>query len=193
MRFVFYSEKSVAQCLSAINARMHVKGTASRPGLDGWVEKGGAFALGTSSKVIGKFSRKTYLRAKVERENGVTVIRGSVPSGVSLQGQAVVYVALALVALVIIGSGNVVYGLLLVPFAAYLYIPMRGDYLNSEMLIDDVRKTLKARPTPPKKSTSEAKTVKPAVARPAAVSRPGTPRPLTAPKKSSSENQRFSS
>ena len=44
MRFILYSEKTVAQCLTSINARMHVKGSGSRPTLDGWVEKNGAFS-----------------------------------------------------------------------------------------------------------------------------------------------------
>ncbi len=160
MRFVLYSEKTVAQCLTAINARMHVKGTSTHPALDGWVEKGGAFALGVSTTVVGKFSRRTTLKAKVERQSGVTVIRGSVPNGGSKQGQLVVFGALALVAATMIANGNVLFALLMIPFAAYLYIPMRGDLLNSEILIDEVQKTLKAKPKPPKK-LSESKPNKP--------------------------------
>src|SRR5450432_3119094 len=66
VRFVLYSEKTVAQCLTAINARMHVKESSSRPALDGWVEKSGAFSISMSLKVIGKFSRRTVLKARVE-------------------------------------------------------------------------------------------------------------------------------
>ncbi len=173
MRFVLYSEKTVAQCLTAINARMQAKGTSTRPALDGWVEKGGAFALAVSTTVIGKFARRTTLKAKIERQSGVTIIRGSVPNGSTKQGQLVVFGGLTLVAATMIANGNVLFALLMLPFAAYLYIPMRGDLLNSEILIDEVQKTLKAKPKPPKK-LSETKSSKPAT------SRASTPRKNTA-------------
>lgn len=186
MRFVLYSEKTVAQCLTAVNARMHVKETSTRPALDGWVEKSGTFSLTLTAPVIGKFTRRTALTAKVERQGGVTVIEGGVPSGVSREGQAVVFVALALVALAIMGSGNVLFGVLLIPFAAYLYIPLHGDYLNSAILLDEVEKTLKAKAKPPKKladakpaarsAASSARTApKRAPAKKPAVSQPSAP------------------
>lgn len=157
MQFVLYSEMTVSQCLTAVNTRMHAKATSTRPALDGWVEKSGSFALGVSTNVIGKFSRQTYLKAKVERESGITIIRGNVPSGVSKEGQLVVFGALAALTLGIIGSGTVLFGLLMIPFAAYLYIPMRGDFENSEILLDEVFRTLKAKPNPPKSLTKPTK------------------------------------
>jgi hypothetical protein len=157
VRFVLYTEKTVSQCLTAINERMHVKETSTRPALDGWVEKSGAFSLSLSAPVMGRFARRTALKAKVERENGVTIIQGSVPGGVSRNGQIAIFIALALIALTIIGSGNLLIGLLLVALAAVLYIPMQGDYLNSAALLDEVQKTLKAKSAPPKTATSEAK------------------------------------
>ncbi|MFN8565559.1 MAG: hypothetical protein U0703_28895 [Anaerolineae bacterium] len=163
MRFVLYTDKSVAQCMTAVHERMQVKATAARPAFDGWVEKGGAFALSLTTPVIGKFTRRTTLQAQVERESGITVVRGSVSSGASREGQAVVFVALVLVALTIIGSGNVLLGLLLLPVAAYLYIPLHGDYQNSGVLLDEIQKVLKAKPTPPK-SLSEPKAAKSAAA-----------------------------
>lgn len=182
MRFVLYSEKTVAQCLTAINARMHVKATSTRPALDGWVEKSGTFSISMTETIVGKFSRRTALQAKVEREGGITIIRGSVPSGVNREGQAVVFVALALVALTIIGSGNVLVGLLLIPIAAYLYIPLHGDYLNSAVLVDEVEKTLKAKAKPPRKTADTAKAAKPV--KPASASaRPKPARSTTARKK----------
>ncbi len=189
MQFVLYSEKTVAQCLTAINARMHVKGTSSRPTIDGWVEKGGTFSINMTSTVIGKFTRRTRLTAKVERENGVTVIRGSVSHGASRQGQAIVMIALALVAISIISSGNALIGLLLIPFGAYLYIPLHGDHVNSVILLDEVEKTLKAKSKPPKKS-AEPKAPKAASARPPTTRAPATTRtpttsraPAASPKK----------
>lgn len=156
MRFVFYTEKTVAQCLTAINDRMQVKATSTRPALDGWVEKGGAFALSLTSPVVGKFTRRTTLNAQAERDSGITIVRGSVPSGAPREGQAVVFIALVLVALTIIGSGNVLIGLLLLPVSAYLYIPLHGDYRNSDVLLDEVQKTLKAKLNPPKTHPSVA-------------------------------------
>ncbi|MEP7293329.1 MAG: hypothetical protein ABI835_16215, partial [Chloroflexota bacterium] len=88
MRFVLYSEKTVTQCMSAVNERMHAKETSTRPALDGWVEKSGTFSISLSAPVIGKFRRRTALTAKVERQSGITVIEGSVPSGASREGQA---------------------------------------------------------------------------------------------------------
>ncbi len=157
MRFILYSEKTVAQCLTSINARMHVKGTGSRPTLDGWVEKSGAFSISMSAPVIGKFSRRTVLKAKVERESGVTIIRGSVPNGVSREEQAIIFAALALVVVLMMSQGNALLGFVLIPFAAYLYIPLHGDHLNSAVLIDEVQKTLKAKAKPPKKTSGDSK------------------------------------
>jgi hypothetical protein len=147
--------------MSAINERLHVKGTSVRPGLDGWVDKKGTFSIGMSSPVIGKLNRKTYLRAKVEREGGVTTIKGDVPTGASPQGQLLVFGALALVAAVLIGSGSMLLGLVVIPFAAILYIPMKGDYYNSEILLSEVQKALKAKPTPPKPAKSPARAAAP--------------------------------
>ncbi len=182
MRFVLYSEKTVTQCLTAINARMHVKGTGSRPTLDGWVEKSGAFSISMSAPVIGKFARRTVLKAKVERESGLTIIRGSVPNGVSRQQQVFIFVALALVAIMIISAGNALLGLLLIPFAAYLYIPLHGDYLNSEVLIDEVQKTLKAKPKPPKKTSGDSKSASAKSASRSTAARSTSARTTAAPK-----------
>jgi hypothetical protein len=88
LRFVLYTDKTVSECLTAINERMHAKATSARPALDGWVEKGGAFALTVSAPVIGKFARRTTLKGQIEREDGLTILRGNVPGGVPRQGQA---------------------------------------------------------------------------------------------------------
>jgi hypothetical protein len=188
VHFVLYTDKTVSECLTAINERMHLKESSTRPALDGWVEKGGAFSISLSAPVMGRFARRTALKAKIERENGVTVIQGSVPGGVSRNGQIVIFIALALVALTIIGGGNLLIGLLLVALAAILYIPMQGDYLNSAALLDEVQKALKAKPTPPKKGTAEA--TKPA-AKSTTSTRSATPKSTTsraAPKTSAAKS-----
>lgn len=155
MRFVLYTEKTVAQCLTAINARMQAKETATRPAIDGWVEKGGAFSISTTTRVIGRFHRRTHLHARLERENGVTVIRGDVANGVDRQGQVLVFVALGLMFVILASGGNVVPALVLLPLAAYLYIPMKGDYINSDVLMTELQRLLKAKESPPKKSSEK--------------------------------------
>lgn len=159
--------------MTAINERLHLKGTSSRPSMDGWVDKGGAFSMGVSMPVIGKLHRTTYLRAKVSRENGVTTIRGDVPGGANRQGQMLVFAALGLVALALAGGGNPLFGLVIIPLAAILYIPMNGDYENSELLIGEVQRVLKAKPTPPKAAKTHSKT-----AAPKTTTAPARPMPL---------------
>ncbi len=156
MRLELYTEKTIAQSLTALNERMQVKGTSSRPGFDGWVEKNGAFALSITTPVIGGFQRRTTLHGKMERRDGCTVIDATVPSGASKQGIIAMLGGVALMVLGMIGSGNVLFALALLPLGAYLYIPMRGDYENSSILINDLQKTLKAKDTPPKRPTADA-------------------------------------
>lgn len=149
MRFVLYTEKTVSQCLTAVNARLQVKGARA---LDGWVDKNGMFTMGMTTPVIGKFTRTTVLRAKVEREGGVTVIRGNVPSGTDKRGTAAILVALAVLTIFLVASGNALMALLMLPFAAYIFIPLRGDFLNSDTLYNELVRTLKAKTKPPKTS-----------------------------------------
>lgn len=172
LRFLLYTEKTPAQALTAINARMQAKESASRASLGGWVEKNGAFALSVSTPVIGRFHRRTVMRGKIERENGVTTVRGDVPSGVDKQGQIVVFVALGLLAVLLLTSGNAVPALAVIPLGAYLYIPMTGDHTNCDLLMGELQRTLKAKEKPPKKSSetraagaAKAVSAKPAVPR----------------------------
>ncbi len=147
MKFVLYSEKTVAQCLTAINARLQVKGARA---VDGWVDKKGLFTMGVTTPVIGKLERTTYLRAQIERANGVTVIRGNIPSGASKQGIIAISVALAVLTIFLISTGSALLALIMLPFAAYMIIPLRGDYLNSDVLYNEIVRTLKAKTKPPK-------------------------------------------
>ncbi len=155
MRFVMYTDKSVSQTMSAINERLHVPPSKSRPQLDGWVEKSGRFAIGVRSELQLRLSRKTYLQGKAERQGGVTVVEGSVPGGVSREGQLVIFVAMLLVGLLLYTQGYAMFALVVVAVGAALYIPLRGDYQNSEILLAELQKTLNARLTPPKKTTTK--------------------------------------
>lgn len=148
MRFVLYTEKTVAQCMSAITERLHTR--SSRGQIDGWTDKGGKFSLALTAPVLRSLKRRTVLTARAERENGVTVIRGDVPSGAGPRERAVVYGALAIGALILIGAGQILLSVLILPAALLLYLPMKGDHDNHQTLVGDVQRTLKARSTPPK-------------------------------------------
>ncbi len=151
MYIELYSEKTFAQCMSELNERLHAKGTSTRPEMDGWIDKSGNFLLSISRPVVLNIHRRTKVRGKVERKNNQTIIRADVPSGVNPQGQVVVYLAFAVIIFMLLANGNSVAALLPVPFALYLYIPMRGDFLNKDILVNDLQKTLKAKTTPIKK------------------------------------------
>ncbi len=161
MQFTYYTEKTVAQCMSALNERLQQKGTASRPGLDGWVEKNGNFSLAVSSKVAKRFPRTTRLQGKAERLGSVTVIKGSVADGVTPREQIIIVGALALVGLFIISTGNLLPGLIAIAAGVALNIPLMGDYQNSQILTNEVQRSLKARTSPPagKKTVETRRTV----------------------------------
>jgi len=178
MRVEMYTEKTIAQCLAAINERMQVKGTNSRPGLEGWVEKTGAFSLNITTPVVGKFERRTTLHGKLEKGDGHTVVQLNVPEGADRRGMILIFGAVGLIGLALIGSGNVLLALLLIPLAAYLYIPMRGDRENSESLVSDVQRTLKARSTPPKRVTAEREKAQPKTALKPAASKLAPAKPI---------------
>ncbi len=150
MRFTLYTEKTVPQSMSAINGRLQAKETASRPALDGWIEAGGGFSLQVTMPVIGKFGRTTRLKGHVERQPGITVVRGVVPGGSSPRERVVALGALALLGVLIAAAGSPLLALLLIPGGFVLYLPMAGDYANGPLLVNEVQRTLKAKTTPPK-------------------------------------------
>lgn len=149
MRFVMYTEKSVAQTMRAINDRLQTGGTKTRK-YDGWVEKSGRFAFGVTTPVHGRFKRKTVMRGKAEREGGITVVRGDVPGGLARNQQIIVFAALIIVALLLLSQGGAIVAIVILICAAALSIPLQGDFDNSELLLTDLQRTLKARFTPPK-------------------------------------------
>ncbi|MGB1285478.1 MAG: hypothetical protein ACPG7F_03000 [Aggregatilineales bacterium] len=129
---------------------MEAKPTKTRPAMDGWIEKGGKFSLGVSCKVGGRFRRKTRLQAQLEREKGVTIIRGYVPHGADNRGVMIILGAMFLVGLLIAINGSTMLGLLAVLLGGAIYVTMTGDSMNSETLMKEVRKLLKAKDKPPK-------------------------------------------
>lgn len=156
MQVVLYTDQTISQALTALNARMQARATSSRPALDGWVEKNGSFSLGVTSLVAGRFNRTTHFRGKLERESGVTVIKGQVSVGATRENMIVIYIVIALMALALVGMGSPWLGVLMLPIGAALYIPLAGDAFNSALLIGEIQKTLKAKDAPPKSGSSKS-------------------------------------
>lgn len=150
MEFVLYSEKTVAQCVSALNERL--QGRGGKYNLDGWTEKGGKFALSLESPVfppsMPRIMRRTELRAIAEKEGAQTVIQGIVPDGVTPVGRVWIYAAMIILGLFMVLANQLVVALTLIPLGVALYVPMKGDYVNSELLLNEVQRLLKARYTP---------------------------------------------
>ncbi len=157
MQVMLYTEKTVPQSLTAISERLHQKGTSSRLVMDGWIEKSGSFAVSVTTPVIGKFNRTTRLSGKLERQSGITVLHGTVPGGVDSHGRMIIIGALMIAAAALILSGNPLLGAILIPSALWIYIPLKGDYHNSAVLISEIQKNLKARATPPKPDGSKGR------------------------------------
>lgn len=156
MRFILFTDKKVPDCVTAINERLQAPASGSRPGLDGWIEKKGGFALAIDSPVMGRFIRQTRLEAHVEREGNTTIIRGQVPGGASPNQQRMFIAAVIALCAFTVVQGQALMGLLLALMGGVLYVPLRGDYDNSEKLLIEVERTLKASPKVPKGLPSSA-------------------------------------
>lgn len=150
MRFIMYTDKTVPQTMRAINERLHVAGTKSRPQLDGWVEKSGRFAIAVTTTVHGRFRRKTTLQGQAERDGSVTVIRGNVPDGLPRNQQLWVIGIMILVGLLALTQGNAIFAIIAVMVGGAITIPLQGDFDNSEYLLTELQRALKAKFTPPK-------------------------------------------
>ncbi len=176
MRFVYYSEKTVGQCVAALKERLASKGR-----LDGWVEKDGRFALTISAKVTKRFQKRTQLQGAIEREGNVTIIRGHVADGVNEEERRVILGGLVVLGIFIILAGNLLPGLGVIALGGVLYVMLKGDHQNSKILTGEVQRTLKASTKPPvpgaktnttlARSTSSIKKATP-VKKPAAPKKP---------------------
>lgn len=151
MRFVLFTDKTVSQCMRDLNERLEAKPTKTRPELNGWIQKGGKFSVSVRSQVLRRFSRRTRLKATASRESGVTVIRGYVSDGVNPFWLRVLTGVVVVVALLLLLVGEPMLALVTLVFGVLAYIPLRGDYINSDTLLLELERTLKASPKPPKK------------------------------------------
>lgn len=161
MQFRYYTEKTPSQCMLALNERLQTRSAR----LEGWVEKNGRFSLAVSSQVMRRFRRTTRLSGSVEREDGVTVIRGSVSDGADPRNRRLIYGVLVIIGIVLLLTRTILPGVLLLVVPFVLNIPLQGDYENSKVLTAEIQRTLKARPslpaalkkTPSKKGAPEKK------------------------------------
>lgn len=140
-----YTEKSVAQSMKAINDRLHLSPTKTRLQLDGWVEKNGHFAMSVRTEIRWGVTRKTVLNGIAEKDGKITVIRGRVPDGASREGQALIFGAMVLLSLVMLSQGNGILAIVVLLAGLGLFVPLRGDYNNSEVLLTELQKTLQAK------------------------------------------------
>lgn len=151
MRFQLFTEKTVSQCMRDLGARLQAKPTKTRPELGGWIKKSGEFNISIKTPVVGKVPRRTKLSASAKRERGVTIINGYVPDGISPQWVRIMAVIVLAMFVLLMVAGEPMLALLMLLFAFVAYVPLRGDYVNSDLLLIEVEKTLKASPKPPKK------------------------------------------
>jgi len=156
VRFKLYTEISVRECMMALTERMEQKPTKTRPELDGYVEKGGRFLLAVTLPVAKRFQRTTRMRGQAERDNGLTIIEGYVSAGVARQRIGIIIGAVACVALIMLVNGSTLLAMMTGFLGMALYIPLVGDYNNSEILLKELKKATKAKDKPPSGSEIEA-------------------------------------
>jgi len=150
VRFVLFTNLTVSQCMKSLHERMDAKPTKTRPELQGWIEKGGRFSVAVTTTVIGRFRRTTRLNATAARESGMTVIRGYVSDGVSPRWQRILFAVLFVATVLMVLSNQILLAAAVLVLGAAMYIPMMGDYKNSDLLLIEVEKAFKASPYPPK-------------------------------------------
>lgn len=157
MHFELYTTKTVKQCSQELNNRFLEKDSRSRPAIGGFVEKGGAFNLTTSTPVLG-LRRTTRLRATMEKNKDTTVIKGYVSEGVQKEKVYIVMGALGFVALTLILKQQAVFGVIVGIVAIMAYIPLVGDDNNSQYLLRELKRLTGAKDKPPASILPAAKT-----------------------------------
>ncbi len=150
MEFIYYSDKTVRQCQSALTDRMEANPTKARPAMDGHIEKGGKFSLSVTTPVGGRFYRKTKLRGTMTRESGTTIIQGHVPAGVPRDRIGIIMAIAIVVGVLMVLAGGGIFGILIAMLGVVLYIPLVGDYNNSEILLKEVKRATNGKDKPPK-------------------------------------------
>jgi hypothetical protein len=158
MKFLLYTDKPIPQCMSALSDRFH---GASK--IDGYVDKTNKrFSMVMSTKILKRFERRTRLMGQLESGDGGTLIRGSVPSGVTRDRLYAVMAFMVLTVLLMIFVLRNAVGAVLIGLAgAYICVLLEGDALNGEALIREVKRILNAKDAPPKSERAAAGTRSP--------------------------------
>jgi hypothetical protein len=149
VRFRLQTEMTVRQCITAIIERMEQAPTKTRPELNGHIEKDGKFTLLVTSQVANSFNRTTRLYGTAEQTGKVTVIEGYVSAGVPYDRIWIVIAAVVFVGLIMFSNGNSLLGLATVFMGFALYIPLVGDYNNSEILLKELKRVTKGKDKAP--------------------------------------------
>ncbi len=151
MRFTLYTEKSVSDCTKTLIERIQAKQNSKNAIRGNVNQKTHEFTLQIGCKILFLFPRSTQMNGKISKEGGQTVIHGFVPDGMSPYWMFISGVVLAVVCggFLILGENALAVLGILAGFSAY--VMLRGDYRNSEALLVEIERTLKASPQPPKK------------------------------------------
>jgi hypothetical protein len=136
--------------MKTLNERMDVKPTKTRAEIKGWTKKDGQFSIAITLPVLLRIKRTTRMSGSATRESGSTVIRGYVSDGVSPRWQRVIFLVLIAMCLAMVLAQQFFLAVASLTIGVATYIPMMGDYRNSDVLLIEVERLLKASPRPPK-------------------------------------------
>jgi hypothetical protein len=148
MKIELFTNKTVKQCTTELNARFEEKETKSRPAVGGYVEKGGNFMLTTSGRVL-FLNRVTRLKGTLTKEKDLTLIQGYVSDGVPTEKVGIIMLALGFVALTMLLKGQAIFAILVGAIAVGAYITLIGDYTNSTYLLKELKRMTGAKDKPP--------------------------------------------
>jgi len=157
VNFTLYSEKAATECIKALTERLHQSETPTRPALDGFVHKNGKFRIGVELGVFRQITRKTWVEGQIIKEGALTLIRGQVPEGATPGRQRFIGFLIPIAGGIMALRGELLLGLLAMVLIGYVLITVRGDYYNSDRLLMELEKNLKASPKPPKSMTGAGK------------------------------------
>jgi hypothetical protein len=157
MKIELFTNKTVKQCTTELNARFEEKETKSRPAVGGYVEKGGSFMLTTTGRVL-FLNRVTRLKGTLTKEKDLTLIQGYVSDGVPTEKVGIIMLALGFVALTMLLKGQAIFAILVGAVAVGAYITLIGDYTNSSYLLKELKRITGAKDKPPVVGAVVAKT-----------------------------------
>ena len=138
MRFVMYTGQHRRTGYARHQRPSASPRTKTRPKLEGRTQKSGHFNIGVTTPVYGRFKRKTLLQGQAERTGGITVVRGTVPGGLSRENQYIVIGIMIAVGVLALAAGNAILAVVAVLAGAAFTIPMQGDYDNAELLLTEL-------------------------------------------------------